>query len=96
MLEPCRVLRPGWPALLQVPIGRALRETVEDRDAVTEADRIRLFGQPDHVRLHAAGDYLKRLEHAGFGVNLESAVDCLREEPVQRDAPIREAGAVPT
>jgi SAM-dependent methyltransferase len=46
MRELRRVLRPGRRALLQVPIGRALEDTLEDPTAVTEADRIRLFGQP--------------------------------------------------
>lgn len=90
MRELCRVLRPGRPALLQVPIGRALRETLEDPSAVTEADRIRRFGQRDHVRLYAGTDYLKRLEKAGFRVDRSRAVDCLGEETVKRYALIRE------
>ena len=90
MRELCRVLRPGRPALLQVPIGRALRETLEDPTAITEADRIQRFGQRDHVRLYAAGDYMMRLERAGFQVELKSAVDCFGEAAVQRYALIRE------
>jgi SAM-dependent methyltransferase len=90
MRELHRVLRPGRPALLQVPIGRVLRETLEDPTAVTEADRIHRFGQRDHVRLYAAGDYMTRLERAGFRVELKSAVDCVGEEVVQRYALIRE------
>jgi SAM-dependent methyltransferase len=90
MRELSRVLRPGRTALLQVPIGRALRDTVEDPTAVTEADRIRRFGQRDHVRLYAAGDYLERLEKAGFRVKWTPAVDCLGEDAVRRYALIRE------
>jgi SAM-dependent methyltransferase len=90
MRELCRVLRPGSRAVLQVPIGRALDDTVEEPAAVTEADRIRMFGQRDHVRLYAAGDYMRRLAKAGFRVEHSRAVDCLGEETVKRYALIRE------
>lgn len=90
MRELHRVLRPGCPAMLQVPIGRALEETVENPAAVTEAERIRLFGQGDHVRLYAAGDYMRRLAKSGFRVEHSRAVDCLGEEAIRRYALIRE------
>lgn len=88
MAELHRVLRAGRSALLQVPIGMALEDTVEPA-AVADADRIRLFGQRDHVRLYAAADYVRRLERAGFRVALRRAAEdvikrhaLLREEPV--------------
>jgi SAM-dependent methyltransferase len=90
MSELHRVLRPGGPALLQVPIAMALGDTLEDPTAVTEAERIRLFGQRDHVRLYAAGDYMRRLEAVGFRVSLTSAVDCLGEDAVARYALLRD------
>lgn len=90
MSELHRVLRPGRPALLQVPIAMALEETLEDPTAVTEAERIRLFGQRDHVRLYAAGDYMRRLEGVGFRVSLSRAVDCLGEAAVARYALLRD------
>jgi SAM-dependent methyltransferase len=90
MSELHRVLRPGRPALLQVPIGMALEDTLEDPSAVTEAERIRLFGQRDHVRLYAAGDYMRRLEGVGFRVSMAPAVECLGEEAVARYALLRD------
>jgi SAM-dependent methyltransferase len=69
MAEIHRVLKPeGW-ALLQVPIALALDKTIEDPTASTEADRIRLFGQNDHVRLYTAADYVERLQATGFRVS---------------------------
>jgi SAM-dependent methyltransferase len=65
-----RVLRPGGWALLQVPIALALERTIEDSAAKTDADRIRLFGQSDHVRLYNAVDYVERLQAAGFSVSV--------------------------
>lgn len=90
MRELRRVLRPGRSALLQVPIARALRDTVEDPSALTEADRLRVFGQRDHVRLYAAGDYMRRLEEAGFSVSLRSAVECVGEHAIRRYALLRD------
>jgi hypothetical protein len=54
-----RAARPG-PA--RVHRGQ---DTFKDPTTVTEADR-NLLGQRDHVRLYATGDYMKRLEKAGF------------------------------
>ena len=76
--------------MLLVPIGRAVEETLENPAAVTEADRIRLFGQRDHVRLYAAGDYMRRLAKSGFRVEHSRAVDCLGQEAIRRYALIRE------
>jgi hypothetical protein len=72
MGEVYRVLKPGGWALLQVPIALALArgETIEDPTVITEAERIRAFGQADHVRLYAAPDYVQRLEQAGFHVTV--------------------------
>jgi SAM-dependent methyltransferase len=80
MAEVYRVLKPGGWALLQVPIALALAQgqTIEDPTATTEADRIRVFGQGDHVRLYAAPDYVQRLERAGFRVAISK---CATELP---------------
>jgi len=67
MAELFRVLKPtGW-ALLQVPISPNLEKTKEDSQVTTEAERIKAFGQYDHVRLYGQ-DYPQRLENAGFKV----------------------------
>ena len=62
-------LRPGGQAIIQVPIGFALKSTFED-PTVAPADREKTFGQDDHVRLYAL-DVVQRLEAAGFRVRTE-------------------------
>jgi SAM-dependent methyltransferase len=62
-----RILKPGGWAMLQVPIALGLDHTREEPGAVTDADRERLYGQSDHVRLYGL-DYPTRLEAAGFSV----------------------------
>ena len=63
MRELSRALRPGGVALVQVPF-RKNRTTDEDPDA-PEEERIRRFGQADHVRWYGA-DFEDRLEKAGL------------------------------
>lgn len=69
MRELFRVLKPGGWAILQVPISRRLTETLEDHSIVSEADRERVFGQKDHVRIYGA-DYTERLQGVGFEVKV--------------------------
>ena len=60
-----RVLKPGGWAILQVPISYLLPETLEDPNVSTKAERLRRFGQEDHVRLYGS-DYPSRIRSAGF------------------------------
>jgi SAM-dependent methyltransferase len=63
-----RVLRPGGTALIQVPPSN-LEVTAEDPSVTDPAERERLFGQHDHVRLCGA-DYKARLEEPGLEVEV--------------------------
>jgi SAM-dependent methyltransferase len=72
-----RVLRPGSPAVFQVPPSDL--ETTREDPAVTDPqERERLFGQYDHVRLCGA-DYPERIADAGFEVGREDYVEQLDE-----------------
>lgn len=67
MAELFRVLKPkGW-SILQVPV--MAEKTFEDPSITTEKERLRAFGQRDHVRRYGK-DYKDRLEEAGFLVSL--------------------------
>jgi len=62
-----RVLKPGGWAVLQVPV---VGEVTFENPAITSpAERERLFGQHDHVRLYGR-DFRDRLEAAGFSVKV--------------------------
>jgi SAM-dependent methyltransferase len=65
MAELHRVLKDdGW-AILLVPI--MAEATFEDPTIVDPAERARIFGQEDHVRIYGP-DYVDRLRGAGFSV----------------------------
>ena len=82
-----RVLRDtGW-AILLVPISS--ETTLEDPSAVDPEERLRLFGQADHVRRYGA-DYPDRLREAGFHVRV-IAVDNLVERPKAVEMGLTEA-----
>lgn len=49
--EVARVLAPGGVAILQTPYSRVLHRMFEDPGIQTEAARLELYGQEDHVRL---------------------------------------------
>lgn len=70
MRELARVLRPGGLAIVQVPYARD-QPTEEDPSAPPE-ERIRRFGQEDHVRRYGH-DFEGRLADAGLaGVRIEA------------------------
>lgn len=63
LAELYRSLKPGGWASIQVPI---LGEITQEDESITDpAERLRKFGQSDHVRQYGA-DFKQRLENAGF------------------------------
>lgn len=75
MSEIRRVLHRDGTAILQTPLSLNLRSTCEGLQARSEEERIRLYGQGDHVRIYALFDYLDRLRSCGFRVTLYRAFE---------------------
>lgn len=74
-----RVLKPkGW-AILQVPIDNNLLTTYEDATITSPEERIKHFGQRDHVRSYGR-DYKSRLENSGFKVTVVDYLSRFSEE----------------
>ena len=59
-----RIIRKGGRLIISFPIDESLDEMIEDKECSVE-DRIRLFGQCDHLRLFGK-DSKMMLENAGF------------------------------
>jgi SAM-dependent methyltransferase len=92
MRELHRVLASGGWAVLQVPIAsRAERTEEEDASApLPDEKRAERFGDPTHVRLYAEGDYVRRLEEAGFAVSARDALQLLGGQTVRSYALVPE------
>ena len=77
-----RVLKSdGW-AILLVPIKPNLKQTFEDPSVTDPAERLRLFGQEDHVRLYGQ-DFVERVREANFSVKVIKPADFLSEEEIE-------------
>jgi SAM-dependent methyltransferase len=86
MHEIWRVLKPGGWAIIQVPfINPVPAETFEDPTITSAADRLKFYGQEDHVRKYGP-DYGNRLREAGFEVLEDPFVMQLPPEEVKRYA----------
>lgn len=64
-----RILQPGGFGILMVPLVEGIEQTLENPLIVSEADRWKWYGQNDHVRQYAKGDFVRRIEAAGFAVS---------------------------
>lgn len=67
MREFCRILKTNGWAILNVPITR--EKTFEDPSIVDPKERLKVFGQEDHVRCYGR-DYFERLRDSGFDVEI--------------------------
>jgi SAM-dependent methyltransferase len=83
MKELLRILKPNGWASLQVPIKHKLEKTFEDSRITTPQDRLRYFGQEDHVRWYGL-DYPERLKKAGFNVEITNLAQSLSSEEVRK------------
>lgn len=80
----------GW-AILNVPI--CGEKTFEDPSIVSPEDRLKAFGQEDHVRSYGL-DYVDRLRKSGFTVKLFTASDLASENDIAKMALTEASGEI--
>ena len=88
MQELFRVLKPGGKALIQVPLDPKRDITFEDNSITNKAERTKIFGQYDHVRIYGM-DYFKKLHLVGFEVNALQYGKTLSEKERTRYAVVK-------
>ena len=76
-----RVLKRGGWAILLVPV--EADETFEDLSITDPKERLRLFGNPGHVRRYGP-DYADRLRDAGFRVKVAPPADFLSSQEIEQ------------
>lgn len=81
MREFCRTLKRGGWSILLVPI--TSDRTYEDPSITSPEDRLKIFGQEDHVRNYGP-DYVDRLRESGFEVEVVAVGDLAGKEDAIR------------
>lgn len=69
MKELYRILKPTGTILIQTPFKEG--EIYEDYTIISEKDRLKHFGQEDHVRIYSVEGLKKRLKETGFEVKIK-------------------------
>ncbi len=83
IFELYRILKPGGWAILQSPIDIEREKTYEDFTITTPAERKKVFGQEDHVRIYGR-DYFLRLKKAGFKVTEEDFINRFNASEIKK------------
>ena len=83
MSELYRILKPGGMAILQIPQELYREFTFEDNSITDAAERAKIFGQYDHVRVYGR-DYFETLRRIGFKVDEVDYTRQLPKEDVDR------------
>jgi len=91
MKEFYRVLKKGGWAILLVPISG--ETTLEDLSIVDPLERLRLYGEKDHVRCYGL-DFMDRLKDAGFLVTLTRVSDVVNRDEVTLMGLTQESGDI--
>jgi predicted SAM-dependent methyltransferase len=81
MREFRRVLKIGGWAVIMVPI--IVENSMEDPAVTDPQERLRLYGQEDHVRAYGP-DFKERLESAGFTVEIVTPSDILTKKEMEK------------
>lgn len=70
MSELYRILKPGGKGFIQTPFKEG--EIYENPDIITPEERLKHFGQDDHVRIYSTEGLIMRLQSVGFNTKLLS------------------------
>lgn len=83
MKELYRVMKPGGWGIFQIPQDLNRADTFEDDSITDKAERARIFGQYDHVRIYGR-DYFDKLRSIGFIVEEQDYTAQLSDEEINR------------
>ena len=83
MQELFRVLKPGGWGIFQIPQDLNRETTFEDNTITDKAERAKIFGQYDHVRIYGR-DYFNKLRSIGFKVEEVNYTTNLTEKNIDK------------
>jgi ubiquinone/menaquinone biosynthesis C-methylase UbiE len=77
-----RVLKSDGILVLSFPICVDM-DTFEKQEITSEADRLKYYGQKDHVRLYGR-DYKQHIEGFGFQVDIKSPQEHFSQDEIEK------------
>jgi len=83
MQELYRVMKPGGYGIFQIPQDLNRAKTFEDDTITDKAERAKIFGQYDHVRVYGR-DYFDKLRSIGFKVEEVDYTASLSDEDIEK------------
>lgn len=83
MQELYRVMKPGGYGIFQIPQDLNRDVTFEDDSIIDKAERAKIFGQYDHVRIYGR-DYFDKLRSIGFKVEEVDYTSQLSDDDVNK------------
>lgn len=83
MKELYRVMKPGGYGVFQIPQDLNRASTFEDDTITDKAERTKIFGQYDHVRVYGK-DYFDKLRSIGFKVKEVDYTNTLSDELINK------------
>jgi len=83
MQELYRVMKPGGWGIFQVPLDKNSAKTFQDDRITDPAERTRIFGQYDHVRVYGL-DYFDKLQSVGFQVDKINFTEELSDKEIDK------------
>ncbi|MFD1063176.1 class I SAM-dependent methyltransferase [Winogradskyella litorisediminis] len=83
MQELYRVIKPGGWGIFQIPQDLNRDVTFEDDTIINKAERAKIFGQYDHVRVYGR-DYFNKLRSVGFKVDEVDYTSQLSKKEIEK------------
>ncbi len=83
MQELYRVMKPGGYGIFQIPQDLNRETTFEDNTITDKAERAKIFGQYDHVRVYGR-DYFDKLRSIGFKVEEVDSTSQLSDSEIDK------------
>jgi predicted SAM-dependent methyltransferase len=75
------LLSPYGLAILQVPFSKKIKKDFKIDNVDSNEDRLKFYGQEDHVRIYSEIEYVEKLKKAGFKVEIDDMKNYKTHKP---------------
>ena len=68
------ILKPGGLAILQAPLSKIIDVDFKKEGVVSDIERLKFYGQSDHVRIYSEKNFLQKIKKIGFSINVNEMI----------------------